>query len=117
MAEEQEILDGQRAFPEAQRLFAGEVERDLSQTVRIGWHDTATSPYAGAFAVVKLGGTLDDLIGEVVRVRVGRRQALVYVVGSADVPVELSLARRAMLALAPLALEAVKARVGVVGPA
>lgn len=112
---EQELLDGRRAFPVAQQLFAGALLRQVSGFVSVGWHDTETHPEAGSFAVVKLRGAYDDeLIGEVLEVRAGHRSVFVYVVGAADVDFELSLSRRAFLALGVLANDSLDCLVGVV---
>lgn len=110
---EEELLIVERAFPEAQRLLAGIPERSLGE-LRIGWHDTVARPETGAAAAVRTGSALEDLVGEVLRVAVGARSAYVYVAGAADLATDLSLARRAFLALAPLSTESVTAHVEVV---
>lgn len=102
--EQPEVLAAERAFPMAQQLLAGVPLRTLPGRVDVGWHDSATHPKAGSFAI--LGPTGDpDLLGEVLRVRTDRREVFVLVVGIRPVPVPLSLARRAFLHLGLLALE------------
>lgn len=114
MTVEPEVMLGRRAFPMAQQLLAGSVESQLPQLVETGWHDTSVHPETGAFALVRQGAGLDDLIGEILRVQAQDRTAYVYCLGSADVPTDLSLARRAFLALGLLALESLGTSVAVV---
>lgn len=102
---EQEILDARRAFPKAQELLGGEVDRRLPGTIAVGWYDSRVSGENGAFAVVRLGGPYDDLIGEILRVSADDRTVFVYVLGRGAVPTDLALARRAFLDLGVLALE------------
>ena len=111
---ETEISIIRRAFPEAQKLLAGPVSRQVTAATQIGWHDTSANGETGAAAVTRRGGPYEDLIGEVVKVTTEWGSAYVYVVGRADVIEDLSLARRAMLAVAPLAEESVTASIEVV---
>lgn len=97
---EPEVMDGRRAFPETQRLFAGEALEGAPALRRVGWHGTQTHTEDGAFAVVP--PALDRYVGEVVQVNTGGRSCFVYVLAARDVPVDLSLTRRAFLSLAPL---------------
>jgi len=110
---EPEILTGQRAFADAQRAFAGAALRRLPASVEVGWHDTEVDPLMGSFAVVRAAAGLDDLIGEVLHLTAGTREVYVYVVGSRDVPRDISLARRAFFALGLLAREAIDCAVEV----
>lgn len=105
---EQELLDGRRAFPEAQRLFAGVALRRLPERVDVGWHGTDIDVETGAFAVVRDGAGLDDLIGEILIVSVGTRSVLVFVMGARAVPQDISLSRRGFLALGLLAKESIR---------
>lgn len=111
---EQEILNGRRAFVTAQALLAGEPLQVIPKELVIGWHDTATSPETGAFALVSIDSGLTDLIGEVVLVSAQGRSCFAYVLGSADVPTPVSLARRAFASLAILATEELDALVQVI---
>jgi hypothetical protein len=114
MAEKTEanLMIVRQAFPAAQEAFAVYGDPVSSLTVDVGWHDVGVSPERGATAVVRRGGPLTDLVGEIVRVqRTGGRDALtvspvlVWVLGETDVIADFSLARRAFFALAPLSLD------------
>lgn len=111
---EEELSIIRRAFPEAQRLLEGPPSRVVAAAAAVGWHGTSADPETGAAAVVRSGGPYEDLIGEVLRVSTALTGAYVYVVGRADVVTDLSLARRAFLAVAPLAEESVTMAVEVV---
>lgn len=111
---EPEIMWGRRAFPQAQQLLAGAIDHSLPGVVATGWHDTSVQAEMGAFAVVRGGAGLDDLIGEILLVEAQNRGVYVYCLGSADVPTDLSLARRAFFALGLLALESLDATVSVI---
>lgn len=109
MAErEQEIEWARRAYPKAQELLSAATPINrLAGFVPVGWHDTATHPLTGALAVVRIGGELEPLIGDILRVAWRHWSTFVYVVGARDVPFELSLARRAFMDLANLAAESI----------
>lgn len=113
---EQEVLNAQRAFSEAQALLAGEPSTDvLPAELHVGWHDTGVHPETGAFAVVGLDAGLDDWVGEVLRVTANGRACFVYVMSVADVPTPLSLARRAFASLSVLSAESILGLVEVIG--
>lgn len=103
---------GRRAFPAAQELLAGSPTAPEQRMV-LGWHDSSVSAETGSFAVVAVGGGLDVLIGQIVRVRYGHRTVFAYVLAAADVPVELSLTRRTFAGLSPLSPESIDALVAV----
>lgn len=111
---EPEVLNARRAFATAQALLAGEPLTPLGAEIGIGWHDTSTQPETGSFAVVGLDAGLEDWIGEVLLVTANGRSCYVYVMGSADVPTPLSLARRAFAALGALSTEELDALVQVI---
>lgn len=111
---DRDLLAARRAFPVAQQLLAGEPLRELPGTIDVGWHDTETHSETGAFAIVSTGAGLDVLLGEILCVRVGEREAFVYVVAARASPTAISLSRRAFLHLGLLALESVSADVAVV---
>jgi hypothetical protein len=113
-ASEPEVLDARRAFPVAQALLAGEPLDALPTELAVGWHDTSVHPETGAFAVVGIDSGMDDWIGEVLRVNANGRACFVYVMGAADVPTPLSLARRAFASLSALSAESVLALVDVI---
>ncbi|MGH2898977.1 MAG: hypothetical protein ACRDMZ_09920 [Solirubrobacteraceae bacterium] len=111
---EPEILMGRRAFPTAQQLLAGVPLRRLPALVEVGWYGTETHSETGAFAVVRSGWGLDDLLGEVLKVTVGRRSVFVYVIGARGVPTDIALARRAFFEVGRLSHETLPAVVEVV---
>lgn len=115
-AVEPEVAAGRRAFPQAQELLAGS---PLGNTVllQVGWHDTGLHEETGAFALVRDGAGLDDLIGEIVRVSYLDRHVFVYVLQAVplpDVTPDVTLVRRAFMAIGRLSLEVVTAAVVVV---
>lgn len=115
MVGETEILNARRAFPMAQALLSGVAVRRLPERVAVGWYGTETHPEAGAFAVVRDGFGLDELVGEVLQVTVAGRSVYVYVVGARGVPTDIALSRRAFFALGRLSRESLLAGVEVVG--
>lgn len=108
---EPEVSTGRRAFATAQALLAGSVIQGSAVSVPCGWHGTETDPEVGSFAVVKQDGLLTALVGEIVKVTYRSVVVYAYVLGERDVPVELSLSRRAMMPLALLAEESIVATV------
>lgn len=106
---EPEILLSRRAWAVSQAAFEGGLLRVAANFEEVGWHSNEVYSETGAIAVVQAGGGLDDLIGEIVRVRrrlpAGDRVVLVYVAGSAAIPQRFSVTRRAFLYLGNLALE------------
>jgi hypothetical protein len=112
---EPEVLNGRRAFADAQALFAGEPLTATPSEIEIGWHDTSTHPEMGSFAVVARDSALEDWIGEVVLISANGRACFVYVMAAVDVPTPLSLARRAFGSLAALSVESMLAVAQVIG--
>lgn len=108
---EPEILAAQRAFPESQRLLAGEPNGELTLTSVVGWHDVSMDPRAGAFAVAAYGGPFAEEIGRVLRISANGNAIFAYLVGRATVEDPISLSRRAFLALAPLRYSTLTAKV------
>lgn len=104
---EPEIQAARRAWAVSQTLLGGAGREVVASRLDVGWHAGRTDPEAGAFAVVRLGGELEDLVGEVLRVTSAETgsSCFVYVVRRADVVPELSLYRRAFLAIGNLAWE------------
>jgi hypothetical protein len=115
---EPEILLSRRAWAVSQAAFDGGLLRVAASFEPVGWHSNEIYSETGAIAVVQAGGGLDDLVGEIVRVRRrlpgGDRVALVYVAGSEATPQRFSVSRRVFLALGNLALETVVAKLEVV---
>ena len=111
-----EVAAARRAFAAAQAELDAATQRVLPGLVDTGWHDTSAYPERGSFAVVRRDGPYDrDLIGELLRVSARGRSVIVYCMASADVPNDLSLARRAMAHLAALAHESLACTVEVLG--
>lgn len=112
---EDEVAAGRRAFAAAQAALDGPTLRVVAGLVTVGWHDTSAHPERGCFAVVRRDGPLTDLIGEPLLVSARGRSVIVYCMASAAVPTDLSLARRAMMALSTLARETLDCQVEVIG--
>ncbi len=98
------LADARRAFATAQALLRGPDLLPIPEVASAGWHDVATHPEEGSFAVVRVG-LREELVGEVVRVQAQDRSVFALVVGARDVPVDVSLARSLFYRLAPLPLE------------
>jgi hypothetical protein len=102
---EDDMYLGRLPFPEAQRVFArgGPVPGRRYRT-GAGWHGTNTDPERGSFAAVRAGGPLEGLLGERVRVTrlsaVGEASVYAYCHTVAAVAEDISLTRRAFLAVA-----------------
>lgn len=107
---ELELMVIERAFPEAQRLLAGIPNQTVGR-YRTGWHDTSVSRHTGAAAVVRRDGPLAEEVGETLYLISDYGAAYVYVVGGADLLTDISVARRAFLALGQLAEEELDVRV------
>jgi hypothetical protein len=120
MAEEpeQEIIDGRQPWPIAQERLRGPALRRLSSTVDTGWYDTSLHPEQPGFCLVRdgAGDEFTELIGEVLRVQRGSREAFVYCLGARLLPptVDLALTRRAFLSIALLSESSVSCTVEVV---
>lgn len=95
------------ALAESQRLRAHAEPEGTAVFASAGWHDTAFDPNRGAYAIVRSDGPLADWVGEWVRVTAAgvtrTRAVTVYVVDEGQPIEDISLSRRAFLALAPLA--------------
>lgn len=105
---EPEINVSRRAFPVAQSLLSGGVVRIASPAAPVGWFGTTVFAETGSVAVVRAGGPLEELVGEIVAVSYGGRSVYAYVAISTallEEDVDLSLSRRTFLALAPLYAE------------
>lgn len=107
--DEPEILDGSRAWPEAQAIFSTQGVPDLrariSRMVEASWYDTSVSEYEGAFCLIQSGSDLEYLVGDLLRVVYRQREVYVYCVGGAELTTDFALARRAYFALRDLAVD------------
>lgn len=113
-----ETHTARRGFPNAQLAFTAAFSRKLSDLVDVGWYDTETHPESGCFALVKEGGALEDLVGEIIGVTRDQPDppapTFVYVIAALPVLDDLMLARRAFLDLGLLTHETLSCIVGVV---
>lgn len=114
------LQTSRRAFPVAQAAFDGPAQRVAVAAASIGWFGTAEFPEAGAVALAKSDGPLEDLVGRIVRVvrSTPTRDAAVFVYVYSSSPLEddvdFAVSRRAFFALGLLSLETVSARIEVV---
>jgi hypothetical protein len=102
-----------RAFPQAQTLLRGAVERTLPTYVSVGWFDSDVDSYAASGSFALVAKEYEDLLGDVLALQHGNFVVYVYVYGVADLPEKISVARRAFMGLDLLAAEAVPCTVGV----
>jgi hypothetical protein len=91
-------------FPDAQDSLSGGVQDDPVLRATCGWHGTRIDPDVGSFCVVRRGSALEPLVGSVLRVTLNEgtrpRRVYVYCKAALDLPFDdLSLARRAFMAL------------------
>jgi hypothetical protein len=94
--DEPEILDGARAWPEAQAALRGVIDPNRRRwETEAYWYDTAINEHEGAFCMVQAGSEMEDLIGDVVEVRYLDKTIYVYCVGAADLATDYALARTA----------------------
>jgi hypothetical protein len=103
-----------RAYPEAQALLEAVPSRELEGFYDVGWHDPGTGGENGAVALVRSGGDLEDLVGEIIYVTGPAGSAYAVVYGRGDVVTDLSLSRRLMLDVGYLYAESVSCTVGIV---
>lgn len=104
-------------FPTAQRLLAqGRVRHDTILTTHAEWHADGPDgePNQRSHCVARLGGPLEHLVGERLKIRHGRATIYAYCHRTFDVDDDLSLARNLFLRLAPLAQTNVSVLVEVV---
>jgi hypothetical protein len=107
---------GQLPFIEAQRSLAG-FPQSRPRFAECSWHGLRTDGLRGSFAVVRVGSPLADLVGSRLKItdRVTRRVVYVYCRAEVvDLPDDITLARRAFLALRPLWTETVRVSIEVV---
>jgi hypothetical protein len=113
---EPELFAAQQAFGDAQRMLgeqAGALSKLLT-SVDIRWHEFTESDWArGCLALASADSDYEDLVGSILRVTSGHRSVLVYCVASVVIEHDLSLTRRAWMALGDLASTTLTARVEV----
>lgn len=104
-ANELEVWYARLPWEQSQRVFSGTSPVAGSATAAtVAWHGTALSAERGAFAAARAGGPFDAWVGERVKItaRRTRRAVYVYVNDLVDIDQDLSLPRRAFMALASL---------------
>ena len=96
-------------FPSAQTaLNTAEADPRTKQRVYASWHGTFLDPQpqGASLAIVQADGVLSDLVGSRVRVSSNTNSTVVYIHREVDLDLDddtqISLSRRAWLALAPL---------------
>lgn len=106
---DEDLLISRRAFAVAQEEFAGAGLRVAAEAADIGWHGTDLHPETGSVALVREDGPYVDLVGEIVGVSrtlsAESRTVYAYVIGTAPILDDLSLARRAFMGLGILSNE------------
>ena len=109
---EPEITAGRRCFAVAQDLFSGSPV-DVEVVLQVGWYDTSVHDELGSFACVPDDGTMDALIGEIVRVSYATREVFAYVLQAVALPdgTQFALTRRTFMAIATPSAEVVAAKV------
>lgn len=103
-------------FASAQKALPGPVVPRTARHTICSWHGLRIDSLRGSFAVVRTGSPLEDLVGERLRVTDLRTRRVVYVYCRAeviDLPDDLTLARRAFLALRPLWTETASVKIEV----
>lgn len=103
----------QRGWVSSQIALGG-APSGAARQARAEWHGTSIDARRGALALVRDDGVLADLVGERVRVTFGARSANVYVVASSDIDEDISLTRRAWMALANASRDFIDVRVEVI---
>lgn len=100
-------------WDQTQAIFAGGVLRNSRTVAVTGWHGSYLDAEQGAVAIVRSDGPLAALVGERIKVSRDDRVVYVFVHDEQDFPDELadedlSLSRRAFLALAPWSTESLQ---------
>lgn len=108
-------------YPSAQAALGdAEADKRTKRRVTAAWHGTYLDPQSqgASLAVAQLNGTLTDLVGERVRVTSGTRSTVVFVHRETDLDLDddtqISLSRRAWLALARPAEDTLQVTVEVI---
>jgi hypothetical protein len=105
LPDEDDFYYARLPFERAQlALDTGKVESGSLHTGTLGWHGNRLDPERGSFVIVDSDGPLADLVGERLRITVGRdqpvpRSVVAYCHTMAALASDLSLPRRLYLAL------------------
>lgn len=111
---EPELLDAARAYPNAQAALGGTVDPNQRRLrADACWYDTAVSDYAGSFGLARVGSPVEELVGDIVLVTYNHKSTWLYLVGSANLPTDLGIAREPWSRIADLALSAIRVRIEV----
>ena len=93
-----EDLLAELPFLTAQQALDTQAEINQRSAV-CGWHGLSFDPAEGSFCIVKRDGEFTDLIGERVAVHNGDKRVVAYVHTDGDILEDISLTRRAFMAL------------------
>lgn len=113
-----DLMTSRQAFAVAQAAFDGPSLRVASAAAAVSWHGTELHPEGGSVALVREDGDFADLVGEIVMLArplpTVTRTVFAYVVGTAPIVDDISLARRPFMGLGILANEYVTCQMDVV---
>lgn len=101
---EPEVLAARLGYPDAQVELAGTPYWRATGLPGVGWYGTDVSAETGSFGLVNIGGPLESLIGDRLKLTYRGRSAFVYVFGSDYLIEDLHITRRAFAALELLAV-------------
>jgi hypothetical protein len=103
-------------FYEAQEALRGARQSGTARFASCEWHGASQygDPERTSFAMVDESGPLGELVGERIVVSFEGRQVYAYVHRSTQLDAEMSLNRRAFMALAPLSADALSVAIAVV---
>lgn len=115
---DEEVHIGRRAFPETQELFSQVGDHRLDNFVEVGWYGTEAHPESGSFALVREGGPLEELVGEILGitrdVSADPLPTYCYVIGALPIVDDLQVFRRVFVNFAPLWRDTVRCVVEVI---
>lgn len=103
-------------FKEAQKALGAVPSPGVRFSV-CSWHGLRIDSRRGCFAVVRSGSPLADLVGERLKITDRKTRRFVYVYCRAeaiDLPDDITLARRAFVALRPLWTETARVKIEIV---
>lgn len=110
---EPEILDARLGFADAQAALADAPLERLTGLYGCGWYGTSVSRERGSFGLVNVGGSLEDLVGDRVRITARDKSVIVYIVGSYALEHDIHITRRSYAAVTLLAVDRIDVTVEV----
>lgn len=104
-------------FPTAQRLLSGAVVRGSLVRTYCEWHADSDDgdPELGSFCMARVGGPLENLVGERLRIRYGTKTVYAYCHRAAALDDDLSLTRSLFARLGNLSATHLHVSVEVIG--